>query len=170
MNIIVTFLWRRNPSPRTLGLFYSSSECYCTRVCVEDSGKISTKIRLVRILKNIGQTDILSFPSLLLHHLRCHRCKCPYLRPSPRYPDSNKLLTHSSQQSTTLISSHLFPLPPSLLKVSMSSSSTFSSTSSSNFSSSNVDSSFDDMAKDMQDRLVFSHDNVNLKLPSGGSK
>ncbi|KAK8722611.1 hypothetical protein OTU49_012128 [Cherax quadricarinatus] len=49
-------------------------------------------------------------------------------------------------------------------KVSMSSSSTFSSSSSSSFSNK---SSLDDMAKDMQDRLVFSHENVNLKLPGG---
>jgi len=56
--------------------------------------------------------------------------------------------------------------------VQMSSSSSFSSSSSSSqMSSSNFSStmggmsSLDDMAKDMQDRLVFSHENVNLKLP-----
>ncbi|KAK3857389.1 hypothetical protein Pcinc_036358 [Petrolisthes cinctipes] len=56
----------------------------------------------------------------------------------------------------------------SVKKVSMSSSSTFSSssTSSSQVSSnlmSNMES-LDDMAQDMKDRLVFSHDTVNLKL------
>lgn len=64
----------------------------------------------------------------------------------------------SVQQSSSVTSS-------SVKKVSMSSSSTFSSTSSSNFSS-NMDS-LDDMAKDMKDRLVFSHENVNLKLKGG---
>ncbi|XP_045118937.1 protein lethal(2)essential for life-like [Portunus trituberculatus] len=68
----------------------------------------------------------------------------------------------SVQQSSSSTSS-VQQSSSSVKKVSMSSSSTFSSTStSSNFSGMD---SFDDMAKDMQDRLVFSHDNVNLKLP-----
>ena len=65
------------------------------------------------------------------------------------------------------------------VSTSSSSSSSFSSTSSSKVvssSSSSFSSSatmqsslgtggFDDLAKEMQDRMVFSHDNVNLKLP-----
>ena len=48
----------------------------------------------------------------------------------------------------------------------MSSSSTFSSSSTSSNSNFNSEmDGLDGMAKDMQDRLVFSHDNVNLKLP-----
>ncbi|KAG0725398.1 Protein lethal(2)essential for life [Chionoecetes opilio] len=75
---------------------------------------------------------------------------------------SSKTSSSTTQQSTS-----------SVKKVSMSSSSTFSSTSnsSSNFTSAmnghgmDAINGLDDMAKDMQDRLVFSHDNVNLKLP-----
>ncbi|KAG7160679.1 protein lethal(2)essential for life-like [Homarus americanus] len=64
------------------------------------------------------------------------------------------------QESSSSVSSS------SVKKVSMSSSSTFSSSSKSSFSANNK-SSLDDMSKDMKDRLVFSHDNVNLKLPGG---
>lgn len=70
----------------------------------------------------------------------------------------------SVQQSSSSVSSS------SVKKVSMSSSSTFSSSSNTNKTSSNFSSnmdSLDDMAKDMKDRLVFSHDTVNLKLPGG---
>ncbi|KAK4298299.1 hypothetical protein Pmani_029339 [Petrolisthes manimaculis] len=68
----------------------------------------------------------------------------------------------TNQSSSSSVSSS------SVKKVSMSSSSTFSSssTSSSQVSSnlmSNMES-LDDMAQDMKDRLVFSHDTVNLKL------
>lgn len=76
----------------------------------------------------------------------------------------NQQQSSVQQSSTSTSTSSVQQTSSTVKKVSMSSSSTFSSTSSSNFSSS-IDAGFDDMAKDMQDRLVFSHDNVNLKLP-----
>ncbi|KAK8722609.1 hypothetical protein OTU49_012128 [Cherax quadricarinatus] len=72
--------------------------------------------------------------------------------------------TSTVQQSSSSVQQSSSVSSSSVKKVSMSSSSTFSSSSSSSFSNK---SSLDDMAKDMQDRLVFSHENVNLKLPGG---
>ncbi|XP_063611136.1 protein lethal(2)essential for life-like isoform X1 [Penaeus indicus] len=74
---------------------------------------------------------------------------------------SSSSFSSSSHQSSSSSSSSTIS---STKKVSMSSSSS-SSFSSSTMSSGMGMDSLDDMAKDMKDRLVFSHENVNLKLP-----
>ncbi|XP_066950984.1 protein lethal(2)essential for life-like isoform X1 [Macrobrachium rosenbergii] len=86
---------------------------------------------------------------------------------------SSSVQQSSSFQQSSSASATSSSSMTSTKKVSMSSSSTssFSSSSSSTFSS-NISSSkmggmesLEDMAKDMKDRLVFSHESVNLKLP-----
>lgn len=73
---------------------------------------------------------------------------------------SSQVQQSSSSSSSSFSSSSTVS---SSKKVSMSSSSSFSSsTMASNMGGME---SLDDMAKDMKDRLVFSHENVNLKLP-----
>ncbi|KAK7072284.1 hypothetical protein SK128_012758 [Halocaridina rubra] len=84
---------------------------------------------------------------------------------------SSSVQQSSSFQQSSAASATSASSMTSTKKVSMSSSSTssFSSSSTSNFASgfSNVGGmdSLEDMAKDMKDRLVFSHETVNLKLP-----
>ncbi|XP_068207108.1 protein lethal(2)essential for life-like [Palaemon carinicauda] len=91
----------------------------------------------------------------------------------PLTQSSSSVQQSSSFQKSASASSTASSSVTSSKKVSMSSSSTssFSSSSTASFSS-NLNSSkiggmdsLEDMAKDMKDRLVFSHESVNLKLP-----
>jgi len=71
------------------------------------------------------------------------------------------------QSSSSNVSSNVSSNSSSVKKQSFSStsSSTFSSSTSSSVKSSNFSTSVDDMSKDMNDRLLFTHESVNLKLP-----
>ncbi|XP_047470894.1 protein lethal(2)essential for life-like isoform X2 [Penaeus chinensis] len=75
-------------------------------------------------------------------------------------------LTSSSSTSSSSFSSSSHQSSSSSSTISSTKKVSMSSSSSSSFSSSALGmESLDDMAKDMKDRLVFSHENVNLKLP-----
>jgi len=90
-------------------------------------------------------------------------------KPAGAVSSSSSSSFASSQQQSSSNSSSSSSSMTSSKKVSMSStsSSSFSSSTSgfsSNIAGSGMDS-LEDMAKDMKDRLVFSHESVNLKLP-----
>lgn len=96
------------------------------------------------------------------------------LNPSgPVVSSSSSVQQASSFEKSSTSSSTSSSSVTSSKKVSMSSSSSssFSSSATSNFGSSLTGmggmESLEDMAKDMKDRLVFSHETVNLKLPEG---